>query len=147
MDAIPQTRRHQSSYRILRLNYGVCCRPDANSDPGKREMRDELNQKREERLDSIRQYGLSKKQLKKRLKHPTKNFDPNKKLRFDTCSTCANPKVSSLMPARSVMDKTSQCSTDSRKNRHCLKWLKHEEWISIFSGSTNYCFKRFSQRK
>ena len=62
-------------------------------------MRDELNQKREERLDSIREYGLSKKQLKKRLKHPSKNFDPNKKLRFDTCSACANPKVSKFVPS------------------------------------------------
>lgn len=77
-------------------NCEVCCRPNANSDPEKREVRDELNQKREERLDSIWEYGLSKKQLKKRLKHPSKNFDPNKKLRFETCSACANPKVSSF---------------------------------------------------
>lgn len=74
----------------------MSCRPDANSDPEKREVRDELNQKKEELLDSIREYGLSKKQLKKRLKHPSKNFDPNKKLRFDTCLTCPNPKVSEV---------------------------------------------------
>ncbi|KAK7456511.1 hypothetical protein BaRGS_00039367 [Batillaria attramentaria] len=66
--------------------------PDAGSDPAKQALREELNQRLEASLDKIREDGLSKKQLKKRLKHPSKNFDPNKKLKFDTCSVCANPK-------------------------------------------------------
>jgi hypothetical protein len=74
-------------------HFFILCRPDANSNPEKREVRDELNQMKEEKLDSIREAGLSKKQLKKRLKHPEKNFDPAKKQKFDTCSTCQNPKV------------------------------------------------------
>lgn len=83
----------------LPLPYWLCqpyVRPgqNANSEAAKREVRDELNQKKEGRLDNIREAGLSKKQLKKRLKHPEKNFDPAKKLKFDTCSSCPNPKGS-----------------------------------------------------
>lgn len=70
------------------------CRPDTPSDPEKRELREQLNQQKAECLERIKEDGLSKKQLKKRLKNPSKNFDPNKKQKFDTCSACANPRVS-----------------------------------------------------
>ncbi|KAL8618287.1 hypothetical protein ACOMHN_061132 [Nucella lapillus] len=83
----------------LPLPYWICQPyvrpgPDVNSDPAKREIRDEINQKREASLDRIREDGLSKRKLKKRLKHPTKNFDPAKKRKFDACSSCPNPKGS-----------------------------------------------------
>lgn len=37
--------------------------------------------------------GLSKKKVKKRLRNPNKNFDGKKKIKFEICTECSNPRV------------------------------------------------------
>lgn len=40
--------------------------------------------------------GLSKKKVKKRLRNPNKNFDGKKKIKFEICTQCTNPRVCNI---------------------------------------------------
>ncbi|XP_005108736.2 tRNA-dihydrouridine(16/17) synthase [NAD(P)(+)]-like [Aplysia californica] len=61
--------------------------------PEHRAIRQMLNMKRAQDMEKMREEhsGLSIKKLKKRLKHPHKNFDTNR-LQFESCTHCRNPK-------------------------------------------------------
>ncbi|CAL1531873.1 unnamed protein product [Lymnaea stagnalis] len=83
----------------LPLPYWICQpyvrpSPEEESDAEHKALRQRLNLKRAEDMQKVSagDVGLSNNKLKKRLKCPSKNFDPDQKLKFETCSICLNPK-------------------------------------------------------
>ncbi|XP_059178456.1 tRNA-dihydrouridine(16/17) synthase [NAD(P)(+)]-like [Physella acuta] len=83
----------------LPLPYWICQpyvrpNPDEEEDDEHKELRQRLNLKRAEDMQKISavEAGLSNNKLKKKLKCPNKNFDPDLKLKFETCKLCQNPK-------------------------------------------------------
>ncbi|BFZ18060.1 hypothetical protein BsWGS_21098 [Bradybaena similaris] len=83
----------------LPLPYWICQPyvrpgPDDEEDAEHKELRQRLNLKRAEDMLKIcpGDTSLSNNKLKKRLKRPNKNFNPGKKLKFETCQLCPNPK-------------------------------------------------------
>uniref|UniRef100_A0A0B6ZDI6 tRNA-dihydrouridine(16/17) synthase [NAD(P)(+)]-like n=2 Tax=Arion vulgaris TaxID=1028688 RepID=A0A0B6ZDI6_9EUPU len=68
--------------------------PSDNDNAERKELRQHVNQKRAEKMQTVSRgdVGLSNNKLKKRLKNPYKNFNPRQKHRFETCTLCPNPK-------------------------------------------------------
>jgi len=102
MEEAKVNREPFSSEMRIDLPYWLCqpyvrpC-PDDVATEDQKQWRQQFNKKRAEDLEKLKAdhsgSGLSVNKLKKRLKHPHKNFDPNKRRKYTECSsTCHNPR-------------------------------------------------------
>ncbi|KAL3875486.1 hypothetical protein ACJMK2_033432 [Sinanodonta woodiana] len=95
--ANPEIDGKKGLYGELPLPYWICqpyVRPSPEEEEKNREKREQMHLKRTLVFHDLQEGAdkLSKKKMKKQMRNIKKNFDPSKKIQYDLCTQCCNPK-------------------------------------------------------